>query len=95
MYFFLIITTSIQHEPNTDKDNFIQHGNKTLKYNKLSEGEELRVGTTCGSRFSRYRVMVNSQGVMSGKNASIVSQARAMYFPSCINEWDTQSLRSE
>ena len=39
---------------------------------KLSEGEELLVRPTWGSRFSRYRVMVNSPGVLSGKNASVV-----------------------
>ena len=32
---------------------------------KLSEGEETRVKQTRSSRFSHYRVMVNSQGVLS------------------------------
>ena len=37
--------------------------------------------------------MVNSQGVIAGQNASVVSQAGAMYFPSCTNEKCTYILR--
>ena len=47
------------------------------KTEKLSEGEEICVRPTRGSGFSRYRLMVNSQGVLSGKNASVLSQAGA------------------
>ena len=36
--------------------------------NKLLEGKYIRVWTTLGSGFLRYRVMVNYQGVMSRKN---------------------------
>ena len=42
---------------------------------KISEGEELRVRLKHGSAY-RYRVMVNSPGVLYGHNASLVLQAR-------------------
>ena len=54
----------------------IKHENKTciqhINTEKLSEREEVRVIPTRGSGFSRYRVMVNSQGVLSGQNVYVV-----------------------
>ena len=38
------------------------------KTDKLSEGGDIRVCPTLGSGFSRYRVMVSSQGVLSRNN---------------------------
>ena len=46
------------------------------------EGEETRVRQTRGSGFSRYWVIVNSQGVFCpGQNASVVSLARGNIIP--------------
>ena len=61
---------------------------------KLSEGEETHVRPTCGSRFSCYRVMVNYQVVLSGQNASIVSQAGAKCLPSSRDCYPLSVLRS-
>ena len=42
------------------------------KPEKISEEEETGGMQTCGGGFSHYRVMVNSQDVLSGQNASAV-----------------------
>ena len=47
------------------------------KHEKILEGEETCVRQTRGSRFSCYRVMVSSQGVLSGNNTPVMLLAGA------------------
>ena len=74
-----------QHGIRVRPDNLVSIYGRVLGSNlrfrkpeKLLDGEETRGRQTHGSVFSRYRVMVNSQVVLSGKNVYVVFLSEAM-----------------
>ena len=81
-FFCLFIYLQPSHNTNTTQKRKISYNTKIKRENisciqqinteKLSEGEEVRVRPTLGSRLSRYWVMVHFQGGLSGQNSSIV-----------------------